>query len=376
MKLKILYITSAVTLLYYGVFFSGCLIEQQAGRLSSEIEVRDGRENKNESRSRSRDRTWRYRSSSSTTDESSSDGSSGNTDSSTDSSTDGGPISNIRRLADNFSVDDYLDSAVYIYSVIGNTCTNENERQSFQTCVIDCLGQQSETACVDNCKRNSTCDFDEGLGSGVFASSTTILTNEHVVLGDPTAFPIFYVIENHSGNFEIVLDVEWADDTNDVALLRLPQSISGYDVPRFGSLNNLNTLDEVFTIGSPNGKKFVASLGYVSKRHPDIERDCEGIDCLMFAIPIGSGNSGGPIFDSDGELIALVSQGTPHGGAGGYYANLEYGPHIEIIEDLIERNRHVASGPQTSEMRRYKNLSRKEKEKLARNIKEFVLSSY
>ena len=81
-----------------------------------------------------------------------------------------------------------------------------------------------------------------------------------------------------------------------MALLRLPQNLSGADVPEFGSLSEIRMLDEVFTIGSPNRVKFVASLGYVTKKDT-VTGDCgTQTHCILYSIPVAGGNSGGAYF--------------------------------------------------------------------------------
>ena len=53
----------------------------------------------------------------------------------------------------------------------------------------------------------------------------------------------------------------------------------------------------------------------------------------FFSIPIGKGNSGGPVFNSQGKLVALIAFSRVG------YNNLSAGPHIDRIKKLIRLNR-------------------------------------
>ena len=103
---------------------------------------------------------------------------------------------------------------------------------------------------------------------------------------------------------------------DDVALVQLSNPISGAISADLGSKSDLRVLDELFTIGNPSGRKFVASLGHLTKKNPT-RKECFGINCILHSIPNLGGNSGGPIFNYEGKLVGLIAFGDE------YPANIE-----------------------------------------------------
>jgi S1-C subfamily serine protease len=63
--------------------------------------------------------------------------------------------------------------------------------------------------------------------------------------------------------------------------------------------SEINSGDAVFVIGHPEGLNFSLSTGIVSR--------IAGDRTLQISAPISPGNSGGPVYDSRGTLLAIVS---------------------------------------------------------------------
>ena len=387
MIIRILFYVGLSFLFVLGIFFSGCYFDPYSDSLSSEIEVIDGRRSSSDYRSSSRSTGSSSRRRSTDNNDNSNNNESSGSGGSITEPDDDGPLDVISRLSDNFRVEDYLDSVVYIYGILGEDCSSSRDEESLKTCVRSCATGRGELRpCIQICLDNSnSCErIVSGVGTGVFASRDSILTNQHVVNKDGM-FPIYFSVENdQSGNMAITSDIEWANESSDVALLRLPESFSGADVPEFGSLSEIRMLDEVFTIGNPRVTssleiRFLASLGYITKKNPSTE-ECRGnAYCIMYSIPVAGGNSGGPVFNADGKLVGLISQGwlaarTTNDSR--VSSHLNFGPHIDRIKQLI-RNPPRSSSQNTVQTmsfnQEYKKLSRREKNRRAENIKQLVL---
>jgi serine protease Do len=138
----------------------------------------------------------------------------------------------------------------------------------------------------------------KGFGSGFFVSeSGLILTNAHVVTGSDTVTVVL-----HDGRRFQGAVVERGTDDIDVALVKIPltgaptlQTDKGN--PRVGQW--------VAAIGHGAGAVWTFSSGMVSNVYS------EGSERPVFQtqIPLNPGNSGGPIFNSKGEVLGLVTSG-------------------------------------------------------------------
>jgi serine protease Do len=73
--------------------------------------------------------------------------------------------------------------------------------------------------------------------------------------------------------------------------------------PRLGDVSRLRAGDEVYAIGAPRKLAFTLSRGVVSY----VGRELEGRRWLQVDMAINDGNSGGPVFTRDGELMGVMA---------------------------------------------------------------------
>ena len=142
-----------------------------------------------------------------------------------------------------------------------------------------------------------TIETDNNIGSGFFVGPNIIATNFHVIDNTENAY---CVISNSSLRHRI--DGYLAVDKNvDLVLLK----VSSIDMPSVKlSPSKVIVGQKIFVIGSPKGLSATISEGIISAL-----RDVEGNKIIQMTAPISPGSSGGPVFNSSGELVGIsVSQ--------------------------------------------------------------------
>ncbi len=115
-------------------------------------------------------------------------------------------------------------------------------------------------------------------------------------------------------------------DTLDLALMWVKRegAHSEYVQP-FRSFESVAIGEEVFVIGHPEGLDFSISSGLVAQ--------VRGKDVIQLSAPVSPGNSGGPIFDSYGRLMAIV-QGIVDKTKNPNAENLGFGVRVDDIQDV------------------------------------------
>jgi S1-C subfamily serine protease len=143
-----------------------------------------------------------------------------------------------------------------------------------------------------------------GLGSGVLISSDgKILTAAHLVeAADAT------LVEFSDGEV-IPARVLGAAHNADVALLQLAHPPANVVVAPLGNSDKMDVGDEVFLVGAPYGLSYTLTAGHISGRHSADNRisDSASTEFLQTDAAINQGNSGGPMFNLNGEVIGIVT---------------------------------------------------------------------
>ncbi len=135
------------------------------------------------------------------------------------------------------------------------------------------------------------------LGSGfIIQSDGVIVTNNHVIQG---ATEIIVVLADER---EYPAEVIGSDDRTDLALLK----IKAQNLPfaQFGDSNKIRVGDWVIAIGNPLGLGGTVTAGIVSARGRDIQNGPYD-DFIQTDASINRGNSGGPLFNTDGKVIGI-----------------------------------------------------------------------
>ena len=125
-----------------------------------------------------------------------------------------------------------------------------------------------------------------------------IVTNNHVIEGAEEID-----INFHDGSKLTVDKIIGRDTKADLALLKVTPKKPLADV-KFGSSAKIEVGDWVMAIGNPFGLGGSVSLGIISAKSRDINSGPYD-DYLQTDAAINKGNSGGPLFNMDGEVIGV-----------------------------------------------------------------------
>ena len=147
-----------------------------------------------------------------------------------------------------------------------------------------------------------------GQTTGVSSGSGFVLTEDGYVVTN------HHVVENATGvtvtmhdGTEYKAKVIGSDSTNDVALLKIEEDVKLQAV-EVGSSESLNVGDQVIAIGNPLGElTSTLTVGYVSAKERDVTTDGTTINMIQTDAAINSGNSGGPLFNSRGEVVGITT---------------------------------------------------------------------
>ena len=145
-----------------------------------------------------------------------------------------------------------------------------------------------------------TIDAGDVLGSAwvahVDANGSDLVTNYHVV-ADAYSAGTSTVQVRHKDR-TITGSIVRVDPTDDLAVVHVTQRLAPLATaiarPRVGA--------RVMAVGSPLGLDGTISVGVVSGY-----RSLDGSDWMQFSAPISPGNSGGPVVDEQGRVLAVAS---------------------------------------------------------------------
>jgi serine protease Do len=148
----------------------------------------------------------------------------------------------------------------------------------------------------------------QALGSGfVISEDGFIVTNNHVIAGADEI-----LIEFFSGE-ELPAEVIGTDPTTDLALLKVNSDDPLPFVP-WGDSEESLVGDWVMAMGNPLGQGFSVSAGIISARGRALSGSYD--DYIQTDAAINRGNSGGPLFNMDGEVIGVnTAILSPNGGS-------------------------------------------------------------
>ncbi|WP_224817097.1 Do family serine endopeptidase [Hasllibacter sp. MH4015] len=169
----------------------------------------------------------------------------------------------------------------------------------------------------------------QALGSGfVISEDGYIVTNNHVIEGADEI-----MIEFRNG-VELVAELIGTDPNTDIALLKV-DSDEPLPFVSFGVASEHRVGDWVMVMGNPLGQGFSVSVGVISA----FGRSLSGAydDFIQTDAAINQGNSGGPLFNLDGDVIGVnTAILSPTGGSIGIGFAMSSDVVINVVEQLRE----------------------------------------
>ena len=173
------------------------------------------------------------------------------------------------------------------------------------------------------------------VGSGfIISEDGYVITNNHVVAGADE-------IQVHLNDRRVFdAKVIGLDEPSDLALLK----VGAGDLPfvEFGDSDILRVGDWVLAIGSPFGLEFSAAAGIVSAQGRSVpgRSSYNYMSFIQTDVAINQGNSGGPLFNLDGEVVGINSQIlSSTGGSNGISFSIPSNVALNVVTQLRENGR-------------------------------------
>jgi serine protease Do len=180
-------------------------------------------------------------------------------------------------------------------------------------------------------------------GSGfVISSDGYIVTNYHVIsYAAEQGFSLTVMM--HDGTSYPAKIIGYESD-NDLAVIKI--DATGLSAASLGSNDNMKVGEEVYAIGNPLGElDYTMTSGIVSALDRLIQVDeTTSINMFQMDAAVNQGNSGGPVYNSKGEVIGIVSAKYASTGVEGLGFAIPIDDARDIVEQLMTSG-HVSGKP-------------------------------
>ncbi len=189
-------------------------------------------------------------------------------------------------------------------------------------------------------------------GSGIIISEDGyILTNNHVVStstssSSSSSTNSYYQVSSATSikvklyNDDTVYEAEivGTDDQTDLAVIKIDKT--GLTPAEFGDSDSVQVGEFAMAIGSPLGLSTSVTCGIISAVNVEITTtDNETYNVIQTDAAINSGNSGGALVNSQGQVIGINTLKLSGTGIEGIGFAIPINDTIDVIEQLIEHNK-------------------------------------
>ena len=172
------------------------------------------------------------------------------------------------------------------------------------------------------------------LGSGfVISEDGFIVTNNHVIAEADEILVEFFPGDGQPKK-ELPAKVIGTDEKTDIALLKV-EAPGPLKYVKFGNSDTARVGDWVIAMGNPLGQGFSVSAGIVSARNRALSGSYD--DYIQTDAAINRGNSGGPLFNMDGQVIGVnTAILSPNGGSIGIGFSMASNVVVKVVDQLRE----------------------------------------
>ena len=175
-----------------------------------------------------------------------------------------------------------------------------------------------------------------GLGSGVILNADGYaVTNAHVIQGETNLrVTVWLPLPDGTLKRTVIEDVEIVAVNShlDLALIAIPQSpeIGAFPYALLEAEESIEIGQTVFAIGNPLGLERSLSQGVISTT----QRSFDGLTYIQTDAAVNPGNSGGPLFNTRGEVVGITNMGILFG------EGLNFAIPARYVKDFL-RNREA-----------------------------------
>jgi serine protease Do len=167
------------------------------------------------------------------------------------------------------------------------------------------------------------------LGSGfIIDDKGIVITNNHVIQDSED------IVVRVDGDKEYKATIIGQDPLSDIAVLQI-ESKERFKPVKFGNSDKARIGDWVIAIGNPFGLGGTVTAGIISARNRSIGLS-RYEDYIQTDASINSGNSGGPLFDMNGDVIGINTAILGKGGSIGIGFSIPSNSAKKVVDQLIK----------------------------------------
>lgn len=176
-----------------------------------------------------------------------------------------------------------------------------------------------------------TCEneYEKSCATGTIISEDgLILTNRHIIENFTTnsSIKINFINDNETYQAEIHdISLEY-----DLCLLKIERTTNYFK----DMTTAINVGDNVFTIGNINGYGLAYQTGIISSQYKNLIFNDSNLLVIQTNIEIDDGSSGGPLYNSKGQLIGIMTFRIKRNGI--YVSGISFAIPTKIINQYLE----------------------------------------
>lgn len=183
-----------------------------------------------------------------------------------------------------------------------------------------------------------------GSGSGVILSEDGyILTNNHVISSADSSS--FYQVSDaksvkvkiYGDDTEYSAEIIGADSQTDLAVLKIDKT--GLTAAELGDSSSVQIGEFVLAIGNPYNLDYSVTAGIISALNREMTVENTTYNVIQADCAINSGNSGGALVNSKGEVIGITTLKLAGDGIEGVSFAIPVNETVPIYKELIEKGK-------------------------------------